>query len=100
MHLSECRAPIGNRRSVDFKRRCSSSGEEEADAKDKSSKPCSDRGGHAAPDFSRSRKLQPGQDRWPLQRPYTEGTFALPRIARGTTAGHAVTIWATRECPA
>jgi len=26
--LSECRAPIGNRRSVDFKRRCSSSGEE------------------------------------------------------------------------
>jgi hypothetical protein len=57
MHLSECRASIGNRRSVDFERRCSSGGEEEADAKDKSSEQGSDRGGDAASGFPRSRKL-------------------------------------------
>src|SRR6266536_1050179 len=99
MHLSGCRASIGNRRSVDFKRRCSSSGEEEGAAKDKSSEQDSDRGSHAAPSFPRSRKLQPGQDRRPLQRFYMEGSCALPRIARETTANPSVTTRATPECP-
>ena len=36
MHMSECSDSFRSRRIVDFKRRSSSSGEEEADAKDKS----------------------------------------------------------------
>src|SRR5205809_5816729 len=98
MHISECCESLRSRRIVDFNRHSSSSGEEEGAAKDKSSEQGSDRGGHAASGFSRSRKLQPGQNRRPLQRSYMEGTFALPRIARGTTARPAVTIRATREC--
>src|SRR5437773_11407325 len=100
MHMSECCESLPSRRIVDFNQHFSSSGEEEGHAEDKSSDQSSDRGGHAAPGFSRSCKLQPGQNRRPLQRFYMEGSCALPRIARGTTASPAVTIRATRECPA
>src|SRR4029453_1327455 len=100
MRMSECCESFSSRRTIDSECRSSSSGEEEGDAKDKSSEQGSNRGGDAAPDFSRSRKLQPGQDRRPLQRFYLEGTFAVPRIAGGTTAGAVATIRATCECPA
>src|SRR5437763_7402716 len=91
MHMSECCESLRSRRIVDFNRRCSSSAEEEGAAKDKSSEQGSDRGDHAASGFPRSRKLQPGQNRRPLQRFYMEGSCALPRIERGTTASPAVT---------
>src|SRR5882762_9976401 len=94
MHMSES---FRSRRSVGFNRRSSSSGEKEGDTKDKCAQDGGDRGGDATPGFSRSRKLQPGEDRRPLQRFYPEGTFALPRIARGTAAPHIATIRPTRE---
>src|SRR5712675_269508 len=88
MHMSES---FRSRRSVGFNRRFSSSGEKEGDAKDKCAEDGGDRGSDATPSFSRSRKLQPGKDRRPLQRFYSKGTFALPRIARGTAAAHIAT---------
>src|SRR5260370_35551455 len=97
MHTGECSVSFRSCRSVCFNRRSSSSGEKEGDAKDKCAEDGGDRGGDATPGFSRSRKLQPGKDRWPLQRFYPEGTFALPRIARGTAAAHIPTIRPTRE---
>src|SRR5258708_34686000 len=100
MHMSECCESLRSRRSVGFNRRSSSSGEKEGDAKDKCAEDGADRGGDATPDFSRSRKLQPGEDRRPLQRFYPEGTFALPRIASGAAAAHIATttfIRPTRE---
>ena len=71
MHTSECCESFHSRRCVGFNRRSSSSGEKEGDAKDKCAEDGGDRGGDATPGFSRSRKLQPGQDRRPLQRFYT-----------------------------
>src|SRR6476660_9408318 len=97
MHMSECCKSFHSRRSVGFNRRSSSSGEEEGDAKDKCAEDGGDRGGDATAGFSRSRKLQPGQNRRPLQRFYSEGTFALSRIARGTAAAHIATIRPARE---
>src|SRR6476660_2113592 len=97
MHISESGESFGSRRSVGFNRRPSSSGEKEGDAKDKCAEDGADRGGDATPGLSRSRKFQPGEDRRPLQRVYPEGTFALPRIARGTAAGHITAIRRTRE---
>src|SRR5215831_20086701 len=96
MHMSECCESFRRRRSIDFQRHRSSSGEEE-DAEDKSSEKGSDRGGYAAPGFPRSRKLQPGQNRRALQRVCLESTCALPRIARRTTASAAVTTEGTTE---
>src|SRR5438094_7529224 len=92
MHMSECCDSFRSRRIVDFKRRPSSSGEKEVSDEDTFSEEGADRGGHTAPGFSRSRKLLPGQDRRPLQRCYLEGTCALSRVARGTTASPAVKI--------
>ena len=97
MHMSECSDSFRSRRSVGFNRRSSSSSAEEGDAKDKCAEDGGDRGGDATPGFSRSRKLQPGEDRRPLQRFYPEGTFALPRIARATAAARVATIRPTRE---
>src|SRR6476659_2645626 len=97
MLMSECCKSFHSRRSVGFNRRSSSRGEEEGDAKDKSAEDGGDRGGDATAGFSRSRKLQPGEDRRPLQRFYPKSTFALPRITRGTAAAHIATIPQTRE---
>jgi len=97
MHMSECLESFRSRRSAGLNRRFSSSGEKEGDAKDTCAEDGGDRGGDATPGFSRSRKLQPGEDRRPLQRSYSESTFALPRIARGTAAAHIATIRPTRE---
>jgi len=97
MHRSECSESFANRRCLGFNRRSSSSGEEEDDAKDKCAEDGGDRGGDATPGFSGSRKLQPREDRRPLQRFYPEGTFALPRIAGTTAAAHIATIRPTRE---
>src|SRR4029077_13326339 len=97
MHMSECRESLRSCRSVGFNRRSSGSGEKEGDAKDKCAQDGGDRGGDATPGFSRSRKLQPGEDRRPVSRFYSKGTFALPRIARGTAAAHITTIRPTRE---
>ena len=97
MHMSECCESFLSRRSAGFNRRSSSSGEKEGDAKDTCAEDGRDRGGDATPGFSGSRKLQPGEDRRPLQRSYPEGTFALPRIARGTAAARIATIRPTRE---
>ena len=97
MHMSEWYESLRSRRIVDFNRHSSSSGEEEAAAEDKSSEQDSDRGGHTAPGFFRSRELQSGQNRRPIERVYSQSTFALPLIARGTAAAHTVTIPETRK---
>src|SRR6476646_10576248 len=97
MHMSECSESLRICRSVGFNRRSSSSGEKEGDAKDKCAEDGGDRGGDATSGFARSRKLQPGEHRRPLQGFYPEGAFALPRIARGTAAAHIATIRPTRE---
>jgi len=60
MHLSECSDSFRSRWIVDLKRHFPGSCEEEAYAEDKSAEQEPDRGSHAAPDFSGSRKLWPG----------------------------------------
>src|SRR5436189_6441431 len=91
MHIREGCESLRRREIVDCNRHSASCGGEEGAAKDKSSEQDSERGDHTALGSSRSRKLWPGQDRRPLQRCYLEGTYALSRVARGTTASPAVT---------